>query len=306
KPKSRKCDKYPGMTCSRTNRSICPNTYNCNKKTGNCCKHKDFPRDCQPEVNKTTGVPYRCKGLGSKSCENGYVCVGEPRRRYSMCCKDFPCYDSSGNIHRKYEGKWKDPDGCSVCTCVSQNFSQCDDSACANTCGEFSDFSPCPLSYGLAICGKRAQIRKCRNAKNDLVSQRNAELNVTFCLPHPPAQCPEPGVPLTYSGSMLPGNEVKPKFRYGWIAHIAYDNKTHCSGTILSQSHILTAANCFFAKSGSKMLMPDIRDNMGVKTEVTGHLNPKSSQPSPTQPQVKSTPSQVNPSKTQPQVNSTL
>ncbi|CAH1773497.1 unnamed protein product, partial [Owenia fusiformis] len=113
--------------------------------------------------------------------------------------------------------------------------------------GEFSKSSPCPTSFGVKTCGSKIQIRKCTNPKNDLQLQRNTELNIDNCPPESPAQCPQPGVARTEKAQIiLGGNEVTPPFNYRWMA-IFLDNKgnLHCAGTVLSPSHILTAAHCF-------------------------------------------------------------
>ncbi|CAH1799076.1 unnamed protein product, partial [Owenia fusiformis] len=187
---------------------------------------------------------YKCRGGHSISCNTlpgpeKYICVTDPsgKNLYSMCCVDSACYDNSGNIHRNSEGEWTELDGCTKCTCESNNIRNCDSTACENKCGEYSEFSPCPVNS----CGKKIKIRKCEE------SQRNTELSMDICLPQPPAQCPQPGIALTEAIPIIPGgNEVSPRFNYRWAVAIYYAGSIRCGGTILSPNHILTAAHCFY------------------------------------------------------------
>ncbi|CAH1799725.1 unnamed protein product, partial [Owenia fusiformis] len=193
--KKKPCVPHPTATCNKQQKS-CPNTYRCAKVNGICCRKKNIPADCDAAIDQSTNAPYECtrpfyscKSLDGPKTK--YVCIyhNHGRNAYSMCCENPICFDISGNMHRKYEGEWTESNGCTVCSCISTNNTECDDSKCQNKCGEFSQFSPCPKSS----CGKQYKIRKCINTKNDIKSQRNAELNVTICYPQPPAQCPLPG-----------------------------------------------------------------------------------------------------------------
>ncbi|CAH1801785.1 unnamed protein product, partial [Owenia fusiformis] len=167
-----------------------------------------------------------------------------------------------GNIHRKYEGEWTESDGCTVCTCESDHIPLCDSSKCENQCDEFSEFSTCPMSSGLKACGKRIQIRKCKNSE--------AELKMEMCHPKSPAQCPQPGVALTERvgkvGMLVLGVQVKPRFKYRWMVYFSYRGKVLCGGTILSPRHILTAAHCFINNKRAKIPLGFIVNYIIVKT----------------------------------------
>ncbi|CAH1801783.1 unnamed protein product, partial [Owenia fusiformis] len=209
------CDIPPtGTACNR--RNPCPNTYKCHRKTKECYKDESFPPEgCITYIDESTCAPFKC-GSG-KECNDSYICISQPRGTFSVCCNDSVCYDRSGKLHRKYEGEWTESDGCTVCTCESNNNTKCNSSKCEMQCGNFSAFSPCPMSSGMKPCGKKIQIRKCQHFEGDITSQRNAELNVVICHPQPPAQCPQPGVALTekimdFGIDVIGGDEVYPMF----------------------------------------------------------------------------------------------
>ncbi|CAH1776904.1 unnamed protein product [Owenia fusiformis] len=181
-----------------------------------------------------------------------------------------PAVDRSANIRRKFDGEWTEADNCTVCKCESHNNTLCDESKCGNKCGEFSQYSPCPLNS----CGKRIQMRKCSNSKNDMVSQRNSELNMANCSPPSPAQCPQPGVAITNAGSIIIGGiEVSPKFNYRWMVYFAKNNETKCGGSILSPIHILSAAHCFGFSERSKFDLADVEVKTG-KHDTTKYEGP--------------------------------
>ncbi|CAH1784760.1 unnamed protein product, partial [Owenia fusiformis] len=262
-----KCKNPRRPTSFCTKRSGCPYTYKCDKRNQRCCQlNLGAIPDCITFFNETDGIPRKCRGGGSKRCPPNYTCKTDPKNSFSLCCKcEILCIDHKGNSHCS---PWRATDGCNNCKCEADGTSQCTNTITCqreckkklkNTCemcectftngcivkrpcetgtkGKFSDYTPCPKD-----CGKKARVRQCSSTGRDGQPCKDMHVEIKDCQETCHVQ---PGVRLSeIEGIVLGGQEVKIPFNYRWMVSMDIPFGCGCGGSIISSTHILTAAHC--------------------------------------------------------------
>ncbi|CAH1774639.1 unnamed protein product [Owenia fusiformis] len=220
----------------------CPEGFLCHSEAANrysmCCKNVT----CIDEV----GQPHRPEGgnwVNPIDKCNVCSCLASGTIECTNKTKCRTCNVPKHGLQQRYFNYTRN-DGCEQCQCISKDVTNCEGPCHLENgdVGPWSGFTPCSDVYGF-----RVRIRQCSHKNLENSSQTCSEIGKEQEVCNPELK-PMVGERLTEAAPLVTsGTEVWPKGNFRWMARLSEPDLPFgltCGGSLISESHILTAAHC--------------------------------------------------------------